>query len=73
MKKIIFLLMMLFSIVVFTEKLTTDGKNHIDKLVGNWSNSPDDIITIKRMIIIANIILLLRKINMELLQQILID
>ena len=48
MKKIIFLLMMLFSTVVFTEKLTTDGKNHIDKLVGNWSNSPDDIITIKR-------------------------
>ena len=48
MKKIIFLLMLLFSVTIFAEKLTTDGKNNLDKLIGNWSNSPDDVITIKR-------------------------
>ena len=48
MKKIIFLLMLLFSVTILAEKLTTDGKNNLDKLIGNWSNSPDDIIMIKR-------------------------
>ena len=36
MKKIIFLLMLLFSVTIFAEKLTTDGKNNLDKLIGNW-------------------------------------
>lgn len=40
--------MLLFSVTIFAEKLTTDGKNNLDKLIGNWSNSPDDVITIKR-------------------------
>ena len=33
MKKIIFSLMLLFSVTIFAEKLTTDGKNHIDNLI----------------------------------------
>lgn len=48
MKKIIFLLMLFCSITIFAEKLTTDGKNNLDKLQGSWGNSPDDIITIRR-------------------------
>lgn len=36
MKKLIFLIMMMFSIIGFAEKLTTDGKDNLDKLKGKW-------------------------------------
>lgn len=39
MKRIVFLLVLLLSVTVFAEKLTTDGKTNLDKLKGNWENS----------------------------------
>ncbi len=39
MKKLIFLLMMLMSVTVFAEKLTTDGKYNLDKLEGEWESA----------------------------------
>lgn len=38
MKKFVFLLMIIMSLSVFAEKLHTDGKNNLDKLVGNWGS-----------------------------------
>ena len=38
MKKLIFLIMMTFSIIGFAEKLTTNGKDNLDKLKGKWEN-----------------------------------
>jgi hypothetical protein len=48
MKKILVAMLLLLSMIVFAEKLTTDGKYNMDKLQGSWGNSPDDIITIRR-------------------------
>lgn len=48
MRKFMFLLILLINITVFAEKITTDGKNNLDKLNGNWGNSPDDIVIIKK-------------------------
>ena len=38
MKKSIFLLMILSSMIAFYEKLTTNGKDNLDKLKGNWDS-----------------------------------
>ena len=38
MKKSIFLLMILSSMIAFSEKLTTNGKDNLDKLKGNWDS-----------------------------------
>ena len=38
MKKILVIMLFLFSMTVFAEKLTTDGKYNMDKLQGNWQN-----------------------------------
>ncbi|RRD40356.1 hypothetical protein EII29_02435 [Leptotrichia sp. OH3620_COT-345] len=38
MKKLLILMMLLFSVSVFAEKLTTDGKDNLDKLKGNWDS-----------------------------------
>lgn len=38
MKKSIFLLMLLSSMIAFSEKLTTNGKDNLDKLKGNWDS-----------------------------------
>ena len=47
MKKIIFLLMLIMNVFIFAEKLHTDGKNNLNKLVGNWGNSADDLVSIR--------------------------
>jgi hypothetical protein len=38
MRKFIFLLTIIISVSAFAEKLHTNGKNNLDKLVGNWGN-----------------------------------
>ena len=39
MKKLIVLGIMLLGIVAMAEKLTTDGKNNLDKLKGAWGGA----------------------------------
>lgn len=36
MKKIIFILMLVMCTIGFTEKLTTDGEDHLDKITGSF-------------------------------------
>ena len=38
MRKFIFLLTIIISVSAFAEKLTTNGKNNLDKLQGNWGS-----------------------------------
>ena len=39
MRKIMLCVMFLFGMFAFAEKLTTDGKNNLNLLQGNWSNA----------------------------------
>lgn len=44
MKKLIIIIFMLLGMFVFAEKLTTDGKNNLDKLEGKWVNGQFEFI-----------------------------
>ena len=44
MKKIMLCVMFLFGMFAFAEKLTTDGKDNLDKLKGKWVNGQYDFI-----------------------------
>lgn len=46
MKKLILLLMLLLSISVFAEKLTTDGKDNLDKMKGVWYSEKGGVVAI---------------------------
>lgn len=48
MKKLIIIGMLVFGIMAMAEKLTTDGKNNIDKLKGAWKAKGADGINIIR-------------------------
>ena len=46
MKKIIFLMILLLNINIFAQKLTTNGKHNLDRLVGYWTTKkPSDVYT----------------------------
>ena len=47
MRKIILCFMFLLGMVIFAEKLTTDGKDNLDKLKGKWVNGQFDFINSK--------------------------
>lgn len=44
MKKIIFILILCINILGFAEKVTTDGKNNLDKLRGRWDSLQAEIV-----------------------------
>lgn len=56
MRRIILCFMFLLGMVIFAEKLTTDGKDNLDKLKEKWANGQYEFIDQKKQVVFRNLL-----------------